>query len=668
MSAKAATITLCMIVKNEEQNIGRCLESVRGCVDEIVVVDTGSVDATPRIAETYGARVIHFPWSGDFARARNKGLEYATGQWVLVLDADEELPLETAAKLRILADTPDVEAWTFTVVSPLSSAVDAPRLRHLNLRMFRNRKEYRFEGKVHEQVKPSIIRANPCAAVKYSNLCIMHYGYLRDAVERRAKTMRNIALLKEALAEAPEDAFNNYNLAVSYFTLGDAESARRHYEIAYRRLDWCSPLAAALCRNYGICLYEQGDYAAALELLDEGLAHFPDYPDLYFLQGQIFWDLGMLSQARTSFAKCTRFRKAPPEYTTLEGVTSFLALENLTEVSAREGEYAAAVNYLVAAIREKPSERLFSRLTFLLRQDGRRGDEIAAFLAEKCGLDPWRVANLLFEAGEFAACLGVIDAHALPETAARLLRAKCLIRLERYHEAIAAMAAMASDADHALEVLKLTCICRWLQRPRQDALAAISSFTVSEDPVVSACRTINALVMGNGPAAVPEKVEVRRHALDLALEVLTLGDKDLALGIAFALSGGEIGEAWFLLGKHALKRGFYTEATNLLERAVNRCRASAEALYLLGAACAALNLPQEAFRYFAEAAEREPHNGYYALCALEELAGAGMSLVWRGLNLKSGSAELHGELFKLASLKKKVQRWKEAVRREGRHN
>ncbi|HAG07870.1 MAG: Glycosyl transferase, family 2 [Clostridia bacterium 62_21] len=668
MSAKPATITLCMIAKNEERNLGRCLESVRGCVDEIIVVDTGSVDATPRIAEAYGARVIRSPWPGDFARARNEGLNYATGEWILVLDADEELPPETAAKLKVLACTAEVEAWTFTIISPVSSAENGPRTRHLGLRMFKNRKEYRFEGKIHEQVKPSILRANPAAAVRHSDLCIIHHGYVRDGEGRRAKTLRNIALLREALAENPGDVFHNYNLGVSYFMLGDFESARKHYEAALPGVDWRSPLAACLCRNYGVCLYEMGEYGAALEMVEKGLVHFPDYPDLYFLQGQIYWDLGMLPLARASFLKCTRFRKIPPEYTTTEGVTGFMAFENLAETYAREGNFAEAVAYMILALKEKPSDRLYSRLTFLLRQDNRTGEEIAAFLGGRCGLDPQRIAGLLFEAGAFATCLRIIDTQAVPAPAALIFKAKCLIRLGRYTAALDTMAGLTADDALAEQVLKQTCICKWLARPRQDALAVISAFAVPDSPVAAACRKVNALVAGAESVDFPAE-EVRRHALDLALEVLDLGDKDLALGIALALSGGsEMGEAWFLLGKHALSRGLRLQARNLLERALNRCRASAEAFRLLGTACAGLNLPREAFRYFAEAAERDRENLFHALSALEELASAGLSLVRRGLELESDHTDLRSKLFKLASIKKKVQRWKETVRREGRHD
>ena len=101
-------LSLSMVVRNEESRLGACLASVKGFVDEIVLVDTGSTDATVAIAETAGARIEHLPWPGDFAPARNAALNLITGDWVLVLDADEQLRAEAISGLQNLMAQPDV--------------------------------------------------------------------------------------------------------------------------------------------------------------------------------------------------------------------------------------------------------------------------------------------------------------------------------------------------------------------------------------------------------------------------------------------------------------------------------------------------------------------------------------------------------------------------------
>src|SRR5207245_5074676 len=95
-------VSLCMIVKNEEANLGACLASVADLVDEIILVDTGSTDKTKEIAAQFGARVFDFPWVDSFAAARNECLRHATGAWIFWLDADDRLDEDNRQRLRAL--------------------------------------------------------------------------------------------------------------------------------------------------------------------------------------------------------------------------------------------------------------------------------------------------------------------------------------------------------------------------------------------------------------------------------------------------------------------------------------------------------------------------------------------------------------------------------------
>src|SRR3972149_2146143 len=104
------TLSLCMIVKNEEKFLPACLESVKGHVDEIIIVDTGSTDRTVEIAESYNAKIYHHPWKNSFSKARNYSLKYATCDWILILDADEEIVKKDAHKLRKVIKDPVVPA------------------------------------------------------------------------------------------------------------------------------------------------------------------------------------------------------------------------------------------------------------------------------------------------------------------------------------------------------------------------------------------------------------------------------------------------------------------------------------------------------------------------------------------------------------------------------
>ena len=97
-----ATLSLCMITKNEEQFLADCLNSVKNIVDEIILVDTGSSDKTVEIAKSFEAKIHFFEWCDDFAAARNESLKYATKEWILILDADEIISKSDGLKIKEL--------------------------------------------------------------------------------------------------------------------------------------------------------------------------------------------------------------------------------------------------------------------------------------------------------------------------------------------------------------------------------------------------------------------------------------------------------------------------------------------------------------------------------------------------------------------------------------
>ena len=127
-------LSACLIVKNEEQRLPQCLESLRSLADEIIIVDTGSSDRTISIAKKYQARVFHFDWCDDFSRARNYAIAQAKGKWILVIDADEVLEQSAIATLQEVMQRDDCLA-----VNLLRSEIDAKQAPYsLVLRLFRN--------------------------------------------------------------------------------------------------------------------------------------------------------------------------------------------------------------------------------------------------------------------------------------------------------------------------------------------------------------------------------------------------------------------------------------------------------------------------------------------------------------------------------------------------
>src|SRR5882762_3346361 len=200
-----ATLGLSMIAKNEAHTLRACLESVKGVVSQIVVADTGSSDNTCEIACEFGATVIVVPWESDFAKARNACLEAVQTDWVLVLDADEELDRGGANKIPTLIKRQGVGGYLTPIRNYVPTATGRgwdratqpndsghPRAKsapayfvHENCRLFRRTPEIYFVGRVHELVEHSIKTAG--LKLLPSDICIHHFGQLAEEESRRKK-------------------------------------------------------------------------------------------------------------------------------------------------------------------------------------------------------------------------------------------------------------------------------------------------------------------------------------------------------------------------------------------------------------------------------------------------------------------------------------------------
>ncbi|MBD3233578.1 MAG: tetratricopeptide repeat protein [candidate division Zixibacteria bacterium] len=200
---KRPTISLCMIVKDEEDNIARCINSIKDVVDQMVVVDTGSSDRTPDIAKELGAEVYFHPWKNSFSEARNNSIKYASGDWIIYLDADEELFEEDRELLLQAARNTTCTAVSVQIFNPLQGELEG-FLRYT--RMWRNRMGFYFDGIVHNQlifdglVFPSKIR-------------VRHYGYGYDDAKMAKKYDRSEKLLLQQIEENPKNTFALFNLA-----------------------------------------------------------------------------------------------------------------------------------------------------------------------------------------------------------------------------------------------------------------------------------------------------------------------------------------------------------------------------------------------------------------------------------------------------------------------
>ncbi len=294
---KKPTISLCMIVKNEEAFLAQCLESVKGCVDEMIIVDTGSTDRTVAIAESYGARVYHHPWENDYSKHRNQSLSYATGDWILILDADEELFAEDRHKVRhaVRKNTTDYYNCHFHDINSDGSIKGLFNL----VRLFRNNRGMSFSQKVHEQLQ---IKGKGA----FSAVRIKHYGYDLSPEKMEAKHIRTTTMLKEMLktppAEAYMEAYLLQQLSSSYSLHREPDQAVEYGEMALAvirgkklRNDFGVTAFLTVAQGY----YALGKLADAERICLESLDSFPLHLDACHILAAVYWNQKSFVQCRT---------------------------------------------------------------------------------------------------------------------------------------------------------------------------------------------------------------------------------------------------------------------------------------------------------------------------------------------------------------------------------
>lgn len=274
-------ISLCMIVKNEAKNLGVCLDDARQMADEMIVVDTGSADDTKAIAQERGARVFDFEWIDDFAAARNFSLSLAKGRYLLWLDGDdriEKTAIERFIRFKSGLSQAEPAAYAIQVVC---QGTFGERAVFYQVRLFPNRPDIRFSGKVHESLASSLEKAG--LKVLKTDMEILHTGY-DHFEEAQKKVARNLDLLKKGPVEGQHPADYHYHLAQCYVGLQDYGNCLLHLEKA-RALGPERPLYKESYAMLADCYRQTGQSHRAISALKKAVAQFPQSGQLHHLLG-----------------------------------------------------------------------------------------------------------------------------------------------------------------------------------------------------------------------------------------------------------------------------------------------------------------------------------------------------------------------------------------------
>lgn len=286
-----------LIVRDEAAVLGACLASIRDVVDEIVVVDTGSVDDSPAIAVEFGADVFHQPWDDDFAKARNAGLDRCHGEWILYIDADERLaPVDRPTVERLLAGAPEVGFRL--LLRPIAGWTP-----YREYRLWRNDPRIRFEGVIHERVVPAIhaVAAADRRGIGECDLLLEHVGYEGDQTR---KHRRNLPLLRRQAVADPDNLFVWHHLARVLNGLGEPDEAEAMLERAVsgaRAKPFVDPVGALpYCDLIALRLERKEDVTG---LLAEAQDRYPGNWILVWLEARSLADRGRFADALARFER-----------------------------------------------------------------------------------------------------------------------------------------------------------------------------------------------------------------------------------------------------------------------------------------------------------------------------------------------------------------------------
>jgi glycosyltransferase involved in cell wall biosynthesis len=370
------TITLCMIVRDEEAMLGACLESARPAVDDMVVVDTGSSDATRRIAAAAGARVFEFPWCDDFAAARNESLRHARGKWVLVLDADERLGPGSARAIRAAVANAKFDCGMLRLHD--ASRVDAPleevvagreRQAEVQLvpRILRRAGGLTFVDAIHENVGPWLTRRGKKVAGVPAD--IVHLGATKQVVSAKSKTDRNIRLLRRRVERDPGDVAAYGYLAHDLLRAGLPKEAFDAVEDGWAHVEGPSTRSIhrlATARAY--LLIATGRFAEARETARRARAVEGENPDFTFLEASASEGEALatsdasarhdlLLSARDGYAACLRFANRVFAQSFVFGATSWCGAMRLGIVELLLGRPKEALSAFDVALAARPDDR-----------------------------------------------------------------------------------------------------------------------------------------------------------------------------------------------------------------------------------------------------------------------------------------------------------------------
>lgn len=320
------SISLCMICKDEENFIESALKSALDFVDEIIVVDTGSQDNTIDIAQKYTSKIIISPWEKDFSLHKNQAISEAKCDWILFLDCDEVIQNKNNYDLKKVLNnsSSNVKGYNLNIVNIISNIETAS---FLSLRLFKNFEDFHFEGKIHEQIIPSIINKYGYDYISTLPIHIYHYGYDEAIIKNRNKVERNLEILYSI------DNKNGYTYAMigdEFLKSNNLDQAVFFYEKSlFTNNNINEDYSFMLIINYLSSLINLKNYNKSLNFIREVHNKIPYFRDLLFLEFWILYNTNCFSEALTKLDQYINFSATTSDILDIKRYDNIYNLDNL---------------------------------------------------------------------------------------------------------------------------------------------------------------------------------------------------------------------------------------------------------------------------------------------------------------------------------------------------
>lgn len=375
-------LSLCMIARDEEKVIRRCLESVQGLVDEIVIVDTGSLDRTKEIAREFTDKVYDFTWINDFSAAKNEAIRKASSKWILILDADEYVQPDDHAILREMLSNYDPNK-NHAFILPILNILDNSSKHWLEssaARIINNHSDVYFYRPIHEQV----ICTQGEIPTSYYSFKIFHTGYTKEISESKNKTERNLAIFKTMGEKQQLKEYDYFTLGNEYVSI-DPKKALYYYKRAITKHSYNQSFIIQ-CKNKMISVMVSLNYIKeAFQEIDECIGRWPQYVDFHYMKANLYDQLGFYDEAVAIYLQCIQLaeqhsRQNQNFWLVSPNFGSTYPINNLLNLYFKLHDIPKTVSTLTKLLELDPSNltHLYKLVNLLLQSD--KVEDIISFL------------------------------------------------------------------------------------------------------------------------------------------------------------------------------------------------------------------------------------------------------------------------------------------------